>query len=105
MAGRRKDPPDFLIIGAGSAGGVVARELATAGFRVVVLEQGPRLAQADFQHDEIGVGWRHSLTNDWRLQPNTWRTTESETAVVKPVVQYGRMVGGGSVHFTANYWR
>ena len=24
---------------------------------------------------------------------------------MKPVVEYGRMVGGGSVHFTGNYWR
>jgi len=35
--------PDFLIVGAGAAGGAVAKELATAGFRVVVLEQGPWL--------------------------------------------------------------
>jgi len=34
---------DFLIIGSGAAGGVMAKELATAGFRVVVLEQGPYL--------------------------------------------------------------
>jgi choline dehydrogenase-like flavoprotein len=33
------DAVDFLVIGAGAAGGVMAKELSTAGFRVVVLEQ------------------------------------------------------------------
>ena len=41
------DPVDFLVIGAGAAGGVMAKELATAGFRVVVLEQGPHLRERD----------------------------------------------------------
>ena len=44
---------DFVVVGAGAAGGVVAKELATAGFRVVVLEQGPWLHERDFQHDEL----------------------------------------------------
>ena len=35
-----KSDVDFAIIGAGAAGGVVAKELSTAGFRVLVLEQG-----------------------------------------------------------------
>ena len=30
---------DFVIIGSGSAGGILARELSMAGFEVVVLEQ------------------------------------------------------------------
>lgn len=34
------DAVDFLVIGAGAAGGVMAKELSTAGFRVVVLEAG-----------------------------------------------------------------
>ena len=42
------DPVDFLVIGAGAAGGVVAKELSTAGFRVVVLEQGPYLTEKDY---------------------------------------------------------
>jgi choline dehydrogenase-like flavoprotein len=97
--------PDFLIIGAGAAGGVMARELATAGFRVVVLEQGPYLRKEDFRHDELAVRNHYALTNDHRLQPNTFRQSETETAVARPVIGYGRMVGGGTVHFTANYWR
>ena len=39
---RPSDAVDFLVIGAGAAGGVMAKELSTAGFRVVVLEQGVR---------------------------------------------------------------
>jgi choline dehydrogenase-like flavoprotein len=104
---------DFVVIGAGAAGGVVAKELSTAGFQVVVLEQGPYLRAEDFDHDELKkrriwsppyIG-KDVLTNDHALQPNTFRKTDKDTAVVVPTVQYGKCVGGGTVHFTANYWR
>src|SRR5579872_6865960 len=96
---------DFVVIGSGAAGGVVAKELSTAGFSVVVLEQGPYLREKDFKHDEFAISFQSALTNDYRKQPNTFRTSANEEAVVKPAVGYGRQVGGGSVHFTANYWR
>lgn len=96
---------DFVVVGAGAAGGVVAKELAVAGFSVVVLEQGPYLRERDFKHDEFGVMFQPAMTNDHKRQPNTYRRNESEKAVVQPAVGYGRQVGGGSVHFTANYWR
>lgn len=99
------DLVDFVVVGSGAAGGAVAKELSTAGFDVVVLEQGPYLRAKDFQHDEIGVRYLHALTNDPKLQPNTFRKTEADTAKLQPVVSYGRQVGGGTVHFTANYWR
>lgn len=35
------DTVDFLVIGSGAAGGSAAKELSEAGFRVVMLEQGP----------------------------------------------------------------
>jgi len=106
-------PVDFVVIGAGAAGGVVAKELSTAGFQVVVLEQGPYLRAENFEHDELKkkriwsppyIG-QDVLTNDHSLQPNTFRKTAKDKAVLAPAVQYGRCVGGGSVHFTANYWR
>ena len=108
-----KTPVDFVIVGAGGAGGVVAKELSTAGFQVVVLEQGPYFREQDFDHDELKfkdvfdppfIG-REILTNDHSLQPNTFRKTERDKAVLTAFAQYGRCVGGGTVHFAGNYWR
>jgi choline dehydrogenase-like flavoprotein len=96
---------DFVIVGSGAAGGVLAKELSSNGFRVVVLEQGPYLKPEDFTHDEIKVFSEHQLTNNPKLQPMTFRKTPQETARRQQGVMYGRCVGGSSVHFTANYWR
>lgn len=96
---------DFLVIGAGAAGGVVAKELAVAGFRVVVLEQGPYLRERDYSHDEIKYTFEPGLTNDPKIQPVTYRRSEADRAAPVKAIEYGRQVGGGSVHFTANYWR
>ena len=102
---RDTDEVDFVIVGAGAAGGVVARELSVAGFRVVVLEQGPYLREGDFHHDELGVTMLAALTNDFHVSPNTLRKNANETAKVAEAVKYGRLVGGGSVHDTGNSWR
>ena len=99
------DVVDFVVIGSGAAGGVVAKELSTAGFSVVVLEQGAYVKEKDFSHDELRVAYQNVIANDPQLQPNTFRTKASEAAKVEQRYNYGRLVGGGSVHFTANYWR
>jgi choline dehydrogenase-like flavoprotein len=99
------DEVDFAIIGSGAAGGVLAKELSTAGFSVVVFEQGPYLREEDFQHNEFRTIFQHTLTNNPKRQPVTFRKTEQEKAKVQPTLLYGRVVGGGTVHFTTNYWR
>ncbi len=96
---------DFLVLGAGAAGGVVAKQLSMAGFSVVVLEQGPYLREKDYTHDEIKYVFQPGLTNDPKVQPNTYRKSQAEQAKPMKAIEYGRQVGGGSVHFTANYWR
>src|SRR2546422_7504966 len=83
---------DFVIVGGGGAGGVVAKELSTAGFQLVVLEQGPYIRPEEFVHDELRfrdpynpphIG-REVLTNDHALQPNTFRHNENEKAIRQP---------------------
>jgi choline dehydrogenase-like flavoprotein len=102
---RPDEEVDFVIVGSGAAGGVVAKELSSAGFKVVVLEQGPWRTEKEFPHDEIKITQQNFFTNDWKKSPNTFRKKPSEKARLKPSVQYGRGVGGTSVHFAANYWR
>ena len=96
---------DFLIIGCGASGSVLARELSRNGFSVVALEQGPWLDRKQFTHDEYRVQAQNLLTNNPQKQPMTFRKTPNERATKQPAIMYGRMVGGGTVHFTANYWR
>src|SRR5215467_9766425 len=91
---RTTDEVDFVIIGSGAAGGVLAKELSTNGFRVVVLEQGPYLTEADFTHNEVAVQQHHQLTNHPKLQPATFRKTPQDKATRHPTLVYGRMVGG-----------
>jgi choline dehydrogenase-like flavoprotein len=102
------DVVDFAVVGSGAAGGVIARELSQAGFTVLVLEQGPRLSTADFEHDELKVWLLHGITTDPRLSPKTFRRLPTETARLpegaNPLL-YARLVGGSSNHYTANFWR
>jgi len=102
---KTSDEVDFVIIGSGAAGGILAKELSTNGFRVVVLEQGPYLSEADYTHNEINVLGEDLLTNHPKLQPTTFRKTPQDKAKQQRALVYGRSVGGTSVHFTANFWR
>jgi choline dehydrogenase-like flavoprotein len=100
---------DFVIVGSGSAGGILAKELSTNGFSVVVMEQGPFRTAKDFTHDELGVLMLGELSggnNDVHQQ--TFRDDESkegQLAQGQPPAWYAQTVGGSSVHFTANFWR
>ena len=103
-----RTPVDFVVIGSGAAGGIMAKELSTAGFSVVVLEQGPHLQPNDFKHDEWDVTQNEGLTWGRRKgHPQTFRRNENETARVVDsyVLGYAHNVGGSSLHFSGNFWR
>jgi len=100
---------DFVIVGSGSAGGIIARELSTNGFSVVVLEQGPFRTAKDFSHDELGVLMLGELAGgDNNAHQQTFRDDESKEAEAPQgpaPLEYAQTVGGASVHFSANFWR
>lgn len=101
-------PVDFVIVGSGSAGGILARELSVAGFDVVVLEQGRYRRTAEFNHDELAVMFNHEFVGGPHGgDPQSFRRNAADTATVPefPPAYYARMVGGSSVHFSANFWR
>ena len=99
---------DFVVVGSGAAGGVIARELSQAGFSVIVMEQGPRLGPGDFEHDELKYNYLSGITVDPKVSPQTFREDASQVAQ-RPVIGnsliYARIVGGSSAHFTGNFWR
>ena len=99
---------DFAIIGSGSAGGILAKELSVAGFDVIVFEQGPYRRAQDFTHDEYSVLFNSELLGGGpEVSGQTFRHDGSEVAKSprEPVIRYAQTVGGSSVHFTANFWR
>jgi len=101
------EPVDFVIIGSGAAGGILAKELSTNGFKVVVLEQGPYRKATDFTHDELAAFVLDEWMGGNEMHQQTARSDKSEEAKVaqRPAAFYGMMVGGSSVIFSANFWR
>jgi choline dehydrogenase-like flavoprotein len=105
---RDSDLVDFVIVGSGAAGGVIARELARAGLSIVVLEQGKRYYPADFEHDELKYWFIGGIATDPVRNPQTFRRSATEQAqrpLVRTPLWYARGVGGTTLHYTANYWR
>ena len=103
-----REEVDFVVIGSGSAGGIMAKELSSAGFSVVILEQGPHLQPGDFKHDEWDYTQNEGLVWGRRKgHPQTFRRYEHEKAEIVDgaALGYAHNVGGSSAHFSGNFWR
>ena len=101
---------DFVVIGSGAAGGIMAKQLSTAGFSVVVLEQGG--------WGKFGRDWEYTkdelvnanpapadrLMSDPTRQRNTFRRSDKEKAG-PGTHAYGCVVGGGTVTYGGSSWR
>jgi choline dehydrogenase-like flavoprotein len=77
---------DVVVVGSGAGGGVVAGELAAAGWNVIVIERGPLADPPTFTHREIGTLRRLYLDGGMR--------TTSDRGVT---ILAGSCVGGGTV--------
>src|SRR3954463_16092121 len=101
---------DFVVIGSGAGGGIMAKQLSTAGFSVVVLEQGGwgkygkehEYTKDEYLNDEGGIDYQ--LMTDPTRQPNTFRRTDKEKAT-SGTHTYGCVVGGGTVTYGGSSWR
>jgi choline dehydrogenase-like flavoprotein len=77
--GQIKETVDVCVVGIGACGGLVAKELAEAGFSVVGLEAGPRYQPSvDFENDEaemLKLLWSEPRATSGQDPINPWSGT------------------------------
>ena len=101
---------DFVVIGSGAAGGIMAKQLSQAGFSVVVLEQGgwgKYGRDHEYNKDEWlnrNLAQEDRLMSDPTRQRNTFRRNDKEKAT-PGTHSYGCVVGGGTVTYGGSSWR
>ena len=104
---------DFIVIGSGGGGGTISWLLAKAGFKVVILEQGPDIAEV---LDEQSVQYNPYLHDEYRFRRsrpaehrrprgdyNTFRAADDPSTQAKPFSGgwTSSVFGGGSVGWGA----
>lgn len=111
---QQKSRVDAVVVGAGAGGGVVAKELATAGWSVVLLERGPWLKTESFGHCETRYSFTSAVIDvPFGPEASEVRTVRSDPGAPARVVRprdplYGTLpacVGGGTVYYGAKAWR
>jgi choline dehydrogenase-like flavoprotein len=97
---------DLLVIGAGVAGGVVAKRCSEAGLSVVCLEQGDWPDRAEYPGNK--PEWELVAAKQWSSAPSV-RNAPSDYPIDLTSSDYGVLnfngVGGGSVLYNAQWPR
>lgn len=104
---------DAIVIGAGAAGGIVAKELAEAGLRVALLERGRWYSAFDCRKDDLRNQRTTALGNAFgpedEGQPRVVVDSEGRERVVLPseggYSNNAACVGGGTFSYGAMAWR
>ncbi len=102
-----------VVIGAGAAGGIVAKELSTAGLSVVLLERGQWYTPADCRKDDLRNQRTTLLGNAFGPEdegnPRVWVDGKGTAHTVLPsegaYQNNAACVGGGTLSYGAQAWR
>jgi choline dehydrogenase-like flavoprotein len=102
-----------VVIGAGAAGGIVAKELSTAGLSVVLLERGKWYTAADCRKDDLRNQRTTVLGNAFGPEddgnPRVWIDKNRVAHTVLPsegsYQNNAACVGGGTLSYGAQAWR
>ena len=104
---------DVVVVGLGWTGGIMAKELAEAGLKVVAIERGePRTTDKDYAvpyiRDELRYVVRHELMMNTARDTLTVRNNPSQDALpMRRLGSFlpGEVVGGSGVHWSGHTWR
>lgn len=91
LSAREALDADVVVVGSGAGGAVVAAELAEAGQRVIVVEEGAHVAPERYAHMRPSENMRHM----WRDAGLTFALGLGDTPMIN--VMMGQCVGGSSV--------
>ena len=97
---------DVCIVGVGAVGGILAKELASAGLKVVGFERGPAPKKQDYSpRDSIRFLVRTDQLEWVRHEPTTSRKKKSETAQLQYRTSPLNVLGGALLHWTGQVSR
>jgi choline dehydrogenase-like flavoprotein len=102
-----------VVVGAGAGGGIVAKELATAGLSVVLLERGKWYTAFDCRKDDLRNQRTPALGNafgpDEERNPRVFVDGQGRERLMKPsdggYNNNAACVGGGTASYGAMAWR
>lgn len=102
-----------VVVGAGAAGGIVAKELSTAGLSVVLLERGKWYTASDNLKDDLKNQRTTLLGNafgpDDKGNPRVWVDGKGMAHIALPsegaYQNNAACVGGGTLSYGAQAWR
>jgi choline dehydrogenase-like flavoprotein len=102
-----------IVVGAGAAGGIVAKELAVAGLSVVLLERGPWYTAYDCKKDDLRNQRTTVLGNAFGPEddgnPRVWVDAGGQPHIALPsegsYQNNAACVGGGTLSYGAQAWR
>jgi gluconate 2-dehydrogenase alpha chain len=92
---------DVCLVGSGVVGGILAKELGTAGLNVVLLERGGPITTEDYApRDSIRFAARTNQLEWVRHEPTSFRARPEERATLRYSTTPSNVLGGALLHWT-----